>query len=144
LVPCRAAPGLAFIFAALIQEVFMISYVTLGTNDLARAAKFYDELLAILGAKRGWETEKYIAWTTGPSAPMLLAIKPNDGKPATVGNGMMIALAANSKAQVAAVHGKALALGGKDEGPAGPRGEDFFAGYFRDLDGNKLAVVFTG
>ena len=66
------------------------------------------------------------------------------GKRATVGNGVMVSLAANSKAQVAAVHAKALALGGKDEGPVGSRGEDFYAGYFRDLDGNKLAVVFMG
>src|SRR5208282_4437098 len=85
------------------RSVFMISYVTLGTNDLTRASHFYDELLAILGAKRGWETEKYVAWTTAPSAPMLLVIKPNDGKRATVGNGVMVSLAANSKTQVAAV-----------------------------------------
>jgi predicted lactoylglutathione lyase len=122
----------------------MIGYVTLGTNDLARTAGFYDQLLAVLGAKRGWETDKYVAWTTGPKSPMLLAIKPYDGKPATVGNGTMVALAATSKAEVDAVHAKALALGGKDEGPVGPRGDDFYAGYFRDLDGNKLAVYFTG
>jgi catechol 2,3-dioxygenase-like lactoylglutathione lyase family enzyme len=120
----------------------MIGYVTLGTNDLARATRFYDELLGILGATRGWESDKFIAWTTGPGAPMVLLIKPYDGKPATVGNGMMVALAASSKAEVDAVHGKALALGGKDEGPAGPRGDDFYSGYFRDLDGNKLSVYF--
>jgi catechol 2,3-dioxygenase-like lactoylglutathione lyase family enzyme len=122
----------------------MIGYVTLGTNDLARAARFYDELLAIFGAKREWESEKLIAWTTGPGTPLVSVIKPHDGKPATVGNGMMVALAASSKAQVDAVHGKALALGGKEEGPAGPRGDGFYAGYFRDLDGNKLAVFFMG
>jgi predicted lactoylglutathione lyase len=122
----------------------MIGYVTLGTNDLARATGFYDKLLALFGAKRGWETEKFIAWTTGPNAPMVLVIKPNDGKPATVGNGMMVALTASSKAQVDAVYKKALELGGKDEGPAGPRGDGFYAGYFRDLDGNKLAVFFMG
>jgi catechol 2,3-dioxygenase-like lactoylglutathione lyase family enzyme len=120
----------------------MIGYVTLGTNDLMRGARFYDELLALLGAKRGWETEKFIAWTTGPGAPMVSLIKPHDGKAATVGNGVMVALNAKSKAQVDEVYQKALALGGKDEGPAGPRGDDFYAGYFRDLDGNKLCVFF--
>ena len=120
----------------------MIGYVTIGTNDLARAARFYDELLALLGAKRGWDTDKFIAWTTGPGAPMVSVIKPYDGQPATVGNGMMVALSAKSKAQVDEVYKKALALGGKDEGPAGPRGDDFYAGYFRDLDGNKLCVFF--
>ncbi len=118
----------------------MIGYVTLGTNDMARAAKFYDALLALFGAKRGYETERYVAWGTAPTAPMLLVIKPYDGKPATPGNGTMVSLAARSKADVDAVYKKALELGGKDEGPAGPRGDGFYAGYFRDLDGNKLAV----
>lgn len=122
----------------------MIGYVTIGTNDLVRASGFYDQLLAVLGAKRGWETERYVAWTQAPGAPMVLVIKPLDGQPATVGNGMMVALAAKSKAEVDAVHAKALSLGGKDEGAVGPRGDDFYAGYFRDLDGNKLAVFFMG
>ena len=118
----------------------MIGYVTLGTNDMDRAAKFYDALLAVFGAKRSWETERYVAWGTAPTAPMLLVIKPHDGKRATPGNGTMVSLAARTKAEVDAVYKKAIELGGKDEGPAGPRGDDFYAGYFRDLDGNKLAV----
>jgi catechol 2,3-dioxygenase-like lactoylglutathione lyase family enzyme len=124
--------------------IHMIGYVTLGTNDLPRATGYYDVLLGLFGAKRGWETEKFIAWTTGPGAPMLIIIKPNDGKPATVGNGTMVALAATSKEQVNAVHAKALSLGSKDEGAVGPRGDNFYAGYFRDLDGNKLCVFFMG
>jgi predicted lactoylglutathione lyase len=122
----------------------MIGYVTLGTNDLVRATKFYDQLTAVMGAKRGWESEKYVGWTVGPAAPMLLLIKPHDGKRATVGNGTMVALAASSKEQVAQIHKKALELGGADEGAVGPRGEDFYAGYFRDLDGNKLCAFFSG
>jgi predicted lactoylglutathione lyase len=122
----------------------MIGYVTLGTNDLPRAAAFYDSLLGLLGAKRSWDTDRFIAWATAPGAPMVTVIKPNDGKAATVGNGVMVALAASSKAQVDEVYKKALALGGKDEGPAGPRGEGFYSGYFRDLDGNKLSVFFMG
>jgi predicted lactoylglutathione lyase len=122
----------------------MIGYVTLGTNDLKRAAKFYDELLAVLGAKRAMELETFIAWASAPNAPMVSIIKPFDQKPATVGNGVMVALAATSKEQVDAVHAKALALGGKDEGAPGPRGDGFYAGYFRDLDGNKLNAFFMG
>jgi predicted lactoylglutathione lyase len=121
----------------------MIGYVTLGTNDLARATRFYDGLLAVLGAKRGWETDRYVAWSAGPASPMLLAIKPYDGKPATPGNGTMVSLQARSTAEVDAVYKKAIELGGKDEGPAGPRGDDFYAGYFRDPDGNKLAVFYS-
>ena len=122
----------------------MIGYVTLGTNDLARATKFYDALLSIQGAKRAYETEKFIAWGTSPTAASLFLIKPADGKAATVGNGVMVALAASSKEQVGQIHAKALALGGKDEGAVGPRGEGFYAGYFRDLDGNKLCAFYTG
>jgi catechol 2,3-dioxygenase-like lactoylglutathione lyase family enzyme len=117
----------------------MIGYLTLGTNDLGRAARFYDELLLLLGAKRAMETERYIGWGSGPGT-MLLLIKPHDGAPATAGNGTMIALAATSRDQVAAVHARALALGAQDEGAVGPRGDRFFGGYFRDPDGNKLAV----
>jgi catechol 2,3-dioxygenase-like lactoylglutathione lyase family enzyme len=120
----------------------MIGYVTLGTNDLPRAAKFYDELLAVLGAKRTMEFDTFIAWGVTPDGPGLAATKPFDGKPATVGNGMMVALAANSKEMVHKVYDKAIALGAKDEGPAGPRSDNYYAGYFRDLDGNKLNVFY--
>jgi predicted lactoylglutathione lyase len=122
----------------------MIGYVTLGTNDMARAAAFYDALLAELGAKRAMEMDTFIAWATGPGQPMLSVIKPYDQKPATVGNGVMVALAAASKAQVDALHRRALLLGAKDEGAPGPRGDGFYAAYFRDLDGNKLNAFFLG
>ena len=122
----------------------MIGYVTLGTNDLQRAAKFYDALLGEIGAKRAMEMETFIAWATAPNTPMVSVIKPFDGKPATVGNGVMVALMMDSKAKVDALHKKALALGGKDEGAPGPRGDGFYAGYFRDLDGNKLNAFFMG
>ncbi len=121
----------------------MIGYVTLGTQDMARGAAFYDALLAEFGAKRGWETERFIAWNF-TNGQMLLIISPINGEAASVGNGMMISLTATSAAQVDAVHARALALGGKDEGAVGPRGDGFYAGYFRDLDGNKLAVYFMG
>jgi catechol 2,3-dioxygenase-like lactoylglutathione lyase family enzyme len=122
----------------------MIGYTTFGTNDMARAAGFYDALLAELGAKRAMEMPTFIAWATAPGTPMVAIIKPFDGKPATVGNGVMVALQASSKAQVDAIHKKALALGGKDEGAPGPRGPGFYAGYFRDLEGNKLNAFFLG
>jgi predicted lactoylglutathione lyase len=122
----------------------MIGYTTVGTNDLKRAAAFYDALLAELGAKRAMEMETFIAWATAPNTPMVAIIKPFDKQPATVGNGVMVALLASSKEQVDKIHAKALALGGKDEGAPGPRGPGFYAGYFRDLDGNKLNAFFIG
>lgn len=118
----------------------MIGYVTLGTNDLQRAAKFYDELLGQIGAKRGMENERFVMWSTGPQAPGLSIIKPYDGKPATVGNGCMTAIAMESPAKVQSFYEKAISLGAKDEGAPGPRGGGFYAAYFRDLDGNKLNV----
>ena len=116
----------------------MIGYVTLGTNDLPRAAKFYDELLGSIGGKRFMEFDSFIAWATSPNAPGLALTKPYDGNVATVGNGVMVALVVDSPAKVDSLYKKAMSLGAKDEGPAGPRGDNFYAGYFRDPDGNKL------
>ena len=118
----------------------MIGYVTLGTNDLEKAAAFYDALLAELGAKRFMEMENFIAWSSNPSGCGLGLTKPNDGNTASVGNGVMVALAVDSPEKVDAVYAKAIELGAQDEGPAGPRGDTFYAGYFRDPDGNKLNV----
>ena len=115
----------------------MIGYVTVGTNDFDRAATFYDALLAELGAKRVMDFGTFVVWGAG-RGPGLALTKPYDEKPATVGNGVMVALAAKSKEQVDAVYKKAIELGAKDEGKPGPRGDNFYAGYFRDLDGNKL------
>jgi len=122
----------------------MIGYVTLGTNDLPRAAAFYDELLKEVGARRLWEFPRGIAWGVSEKQPSLCIMTPFDGHPATVGNGVMVALAASSREQVGRVHARALALGGADEGAVGPRGDGFYAGYFRDLDGNKLDVFCLG
>jgi len=122
----------------------MIGYVTLGTNDLKRAAAFYDGLLAEIGAKRMMQGEDFIAWSIKPDLPGLGVTKPFDKKAATVGNGVMVALAVDSEAKVIAIHSKALQLGGTDEGAPGKRSENFYAGYFRDLDGNKLNVFVAG
>ena len=122
----------------------MIGYVTLGTNDMQRSAAFYDQLLAEIGAKRTWESPRGIGWGVSQDTPSLAIMKPFDGKPATVGNGVMVALAVDSREKVDRIYKKALELGGKDEGAAGPRGDGFYAGYFRDLDGNKLDVFYMG
>jgi catechol 2,3-dioxygenase-like lactoylglutathione lyase family enzyme len=120
-------------------ELQMIGYVTLGTNNIERAGKFYDTLLGVIGAKRFMEMDGFIAWSVSPTQPGLSVIVPFDKKPATVGNGMMVALVVDSPEKVKAVHQKALELGGSDEGAPGPRGDSgFYGAYFRDLDGNKL------
>ena len=116
----------------------MIGYVTLGTNKMEEAAKFYDALFAEMGATRLMEMDTFIAWSTGGSSPGVSITKPYDGNPATVGNGVMVAIMVDSTDKVDALHAKALELGGTDEGAPGARMDGFYAGYFRDLDGNKL------
>jgi len=117
----------------------MIGYVTLGTNDIDRAARFYDALLGEIGAKRMMQTDRFVVWFVAPDKPALGVFKPFDGNPATIGNGVMVALVVDSPAKVDALYKKALELGATDEGAAGPRGiPGFYAGYFRDPDGNKL------
>jgi predicted lactoylglutathione lyase len=122
----------------------MIGYVTLGTNDLARAAVFYDALAAELDTPRMMDFDGFIAWGKPGGAAGIGLTKPFDGNPATVGNGVMIALEAKDKEQVDRLYELALAHGGTCEGPPGPRGDSFYAGYFRDPDGNKLnAFIMT-
>lgn len=105
---------------------------------MEKSAKFYDALFAEIGAGRFMEMETFIAWSTDPAAPGFSITKPFDGNPATVGNGVMIALAVDSKDKVDALYAKAIELGATDEGAPGARSDNFYAGYFRDLDGNKL------
>jgi len=121
----------------------MLGYVTLGTNDLARSAAFYDALAREIGAGRTMESEKFIAWGA-PNMASVFLIKPADGKAATVGNGVMAAFVAKDPAQVDRLYEVAMSLGGKDEGPPGDRGGGFYAAYFRDLDGNKLNAFCHG
>ena len=116
----------------------MIGYVTLGTNDLARGATFYDALAKELGVGRMMDFDTFIAWGAPGGAAGIGLTKPFNGEAATVGNGVMVALEAANKEQVHRLHEIALANGGTCEGPPGPRGDTFYAAYFRDPDGNKL------
>jgi predicted lactoylglutathione lyase len=122
----------------------MIGYLTMGTNDLPRAAAFYDALLAEVGGQRMMEEDNFIAWTSETPGAAFAVSRPFDGNAATVGNGVMAAIAVGSEEDVKRVYSKAMELGATDEGPPGPRGDNFYAGYFRDLDGNKLNVFVMG
>ena len=124
----------------------MIGYITLGTNDLARAASFYDTLLAELGASRTMTDERMLGWGVKPGETMFSVITPFDKQQATVGNGVMIALDAKNPDAVEKVYKKAIELGGMDEGEPHDRGSSmgFYGGYFRDLDGNKLVAYCLG
>lgn len=122
----------------------MIGYVTLGTSDLQRAAKFYDAIAAELDTPRMMEFDTFIAWGKPDGGAGIGLTHPFDGNPASVGNGVMVALQAKDEAQVQRLYDIALANGGTDEGAPGPRGEGFYAGYFRDPDGNKLNAFVMG
>jgi predicted lactoylglutathione lyase len=121
----------------------MIGYITFGTNNLSQASEFYDALLAELGAVRALQEDHFVTWISGEGTPMLGLIQPFDGQAATVGNGVMVALVAESREQVDRLYQKAMELGAVDEGLPGERQPGFYAGYFRDLDGNKLAIYIT-
>ncbi len=122
----------------------MIGYVTLGTNNLKKAAAFYDKIAAEMGIGRFMESDTFIAWGSDDGSAGVGSTQPFDGKPMSVGNGVMVALAAKDKAQVDSIYKLALSIGGTDEGPPGQRGEGFYAAYFRDPEGNKLNAFVMG
>ncbi|MBY4867738.1 VOC family protein [Burkholderia anthina] len=119
----------------------VFTHVTLGTNDLDQARTFYDKILGEIGLKRLTDIDdKASIW--GVDAPSFFVLRPANGHPATVGNGVTVSFEAPSRAAIDAFHRTALAAGAKDEGAAGPRdwAPNAYAAYVRDLDGNKLAV----
>ena len=122
----------------------MIGYVTLGTNDLKRASEFYDAICGELGVGRMMEYETFIAWGKPGGGAGIGLTKPFDGNAATVGNGVMVALQCKDRAQVDRLYSLARSLGAADEGAPGERMEGFYAGYFRDPDGNKLNAFIMG
>ena len=123
----------------------MLGYVTVGTNDLPKAAKFYDAIAKEMGVGRMMEFDTFIAWGSMDGPAGIAATQPFDGEKATVGNGVMVALQAKDKEQVHKIYDIAIAEGGTCEGAPGARGDEgFYAGYFRDLDGNKLNVFTMG
>lgn len=121
----------------------MFGHVTVGTNDLERAARFYDAVMATLGHGRFPEAgETFVGYGSGNG--VFFVMTPFDGRAATVGNGVHVAFLAPSRAAVDAFYEAALAAGGTDEGPPGLRPHyhaDYYGAYVRDLDGNKLQAV---
>ena len=126
----------------LTAEMFL--YITLGTNNLGAATRFYDAALAPLGLSRRATEPGEVGYAhPSDSRCRLWITRPYDGKPATTANGAMPAFDAPSRAAVDAFHSAALANGGTDEGPPGLRsyGPGFYAAYVRDPDGHKLSAV---
>jgi catechol 2,3-dioxygenase-like lactoylglutathione lyase family enzyme len=127
----------------------MFSHVTVGTNDLDRAAAFYDAILLPLGLRRRVVTPDSgppgACWVTASSAlPRFYVYSPFDGAPANAGNGCMVAFLAASPTAVDTAYAASMAAGGTDEGSPGPRpryGSGYYGAYLRDPDGNKVHVV---
>jgi catechol 2,3-dioxygenase-like lactoylglutathione lyase family enzyme len=122
----------------------MLSYLTIGTNDIRRAERFYTAVLGPLGYKKT-EEEEGLAYTLAETC-ILYVKKPFDGREATVGNGSMLAFRVPTHAQLHALHSAGIVAGGTDEGPPGFRAQysrNFFVGYLRDPLGNKLALFCT-
>jgi catechol 2,3-dioxygenase-like lactoylglutathione lyase family enzyme len=128
----------------------MIGYATVGTYDIDRARTFYDDLLGQIGARRVMEFPQngFTMYGTGARAPGLAVTRPYNGEAATAGNGNMAAIVVDSRDKVDRLHGRAMELGGADEGGPGLRGPEgdnaFYGAYFRDLDGNKLCAFCVG
>lgn len=119
-----------------------IGYVCLGANDFDRACAFYDALTAELGGKRLFPTPQGQMYRLGSGA-MLMVTRPYNKEAQHPGNGAMLAISVDAKEDVARIHAKALELGAASEGEPGPRGAFGEFAYFRDLDGNKLALFFS-
>jgi catechol 2,3-dioxygenase-like lactoylglutathione lyase family enzyme len=123
----------------------MILYITLGSNDLARSAKFYDAALSPLGYKRLVTKDDEIGYGIEGDHRQcrLWIVEPYLKLPATWGNGTLLALSAPTRAVVDDFYNAAMQQGGIDEGAPGlrPYHASFYAAYVRDPDGNKLSVV---
>jgi catechol 2,3-dioxygenase-like lactoylglutathione lyase family enzyme len=122
----------------------MISYATIGSNDLGKSVAFYTELLATQGVTKMFDHPRGGVMFGKDGKLVLGILTPLNREPATAGNGTMIALHIPSQAEVDAFHAKAMALGATDEGAPGERGPGFYMAYFRDPDGNKLCACKLG
>ena len=122
----------------------MIAYSTIGTNDKEKAVAFYDALFADLGVQKMSPNERVTLWTDASGKGMFGVITPFDGKPATPGNGNMLAIGVENAETVAKLHAKGLELGATDEGEPGERMPGMNFSYIRDPEGNKLAFFSQG
>ena len=120
----------------------MFSFITIGTNNLKNSKIFYDELLQSINIKNVLETDRYIGYAKNSSLNKIefYLMLPHNKKTATFGNGTMITFDIISKKDVDMFYNLALKLGATDEGLPGPRHEEHYYAYFRDLDGNKICA----
>ena len=122
----------------------MFSHVTIGSNDIAKAKAFYDELVKPLGLVCHMSFPEAAGYGVAGGRPQLWIVSPLDKNKASVGNGITIGLDAPNRASVDAAHKAGMSGGAKDEGAPGLRTHyhpNYYGAYLRDLDGNKICVV---
>jgi catechol 2,3-dioxygenase-like lactoylglutathione lyase family enzyme len=122
----------------------MFSHVTVGSNDIPRAKRFYDSVTTALGLKRHADHPEALGYGSPDGRPQLWIVRPLDKKAASVGNGITIGLNATNRSAVDTAHAAALASGGTDEGKPGVRAHyhpNYYGAYVRDPDGNKVCIV---
>ena len=125
----------------------MLSHCFIGVNDFPRCFAFYSAIMAVLGheLKFSESDRPWAGWQwPGHPRPLFVIAAPHDGRPATPGNGQMVALLAQSRVQVDAAHAAGLAAGGTDDGAPGLRPQyhaDFYGAYLRDPDGTKIGLA---
>ncbi|MET1255912.1 VOC family protein [Aliikangiella maris] len=125
----------------LTEEIKLLSHSMLGTNDIDRAKNFYEQIFSLIQGSQLYRSERMVFWEFEQSEGKFAIAKPFDDKPATAGNGTMVALKLKSPELVSQVYAKAIEIGATCEGGPGKRGDgEFFAAYFRDLDQNKIAI----
>lgn len=122
----------------------MLSYATIGSNNMDKALPFYTELLGSAGCAKLFDHPRGGALFGKDGKPVLGVLNPFNGQPATAGNGSMIAFDLPSREAVDAFYAKALSLGATDEGAPGERGPGFYMAYFRDPEGNKFCACKLG
>lgn len=122
----------------------MLSYATIGSNDLEKSLPFYAELLGTQGVTKLFDHPRGGALFAKDGKPVLGVLTPFNQQPASAGNGAMVAFEMPSREAVDAFHAKALSLGASCEGPPGERGPGFYMAYFRDPEGNKFACCKLG
>ncbi|UDL06502.1 VOC family protein [Marinobacter sp. CA1] len=130
----------------------MFSHITVGTGNLREATEFYNAVLCHLGfQQRIVEPDGgplAACWVNGEAPlPRFYVYEPFNGESASAGNGAMVAFSAPSVEAVDQAFKAAIELGGADEGQPGERehyGKGYYGAYLRDLDGNKIHLVYRG
>jgi len=117
----------------------MISHVSIGVRDIAKAGHFYDAVLAPLGYKRLFDSAEALGY--GATSPQLWLMKAERPVPADSASGLHFCFDAPDRASVDHFHAVAIKEGGHDNGKPGLRpdyGENYYAAFVVDPNGYRI------